>query len=113
MIIDLDAIEARMDATTSGVWDAPATVLGLKTATVFASPESPQAIAYTGRFEDAEFIAHARTDVPALVAEVRRLSQRPTAEEVAAAIGENRDGGYYAQTRAVLALFPKAGGDGD
>lgn len=46
--LDLDAIEARANASTDSPWAFAATA-------------------------DAHFIAHARTDVPALCAEIRRL----------------------------------------
>ena len=44
--LDLEAIKARAEAANGGPW------------------------------KDAEFVAHARTDVPALIAEVKRLRKR-------------------------------------
>lgn len=71
---ELQAIKARAEAATLGPWTAetvgpcscgqcPAHV------NVFAGPHQWPKI----NPPDAEFIAHARTDVPALVAEVERL----------------------------------------
>jgi len=81
--LDLEAINARCDAATAGPW-------------VYFPPDSncafPQII--LGRVrdllfdqdddlpEDAEFIAHARTDLPALVAEVERLRSMIRAEHM-------------------------------
>lgn len=50
---ELDAIEARANAATPGPWDEPG----------FSALDAC----------DARFVAHARTDVPRLIAEVRRL----------------------------------------
>lgn len=67
-LIDLDAIEARWKATSrhEGAWavfdgDTPAIVTKVRT------------VADVYGHGDVEFIAHAHQDVPALVAEVRRL----------------------------------------
>ncbi|MHB8406220.1 MAG: hypothetical protein ACYDCJ_12435 [Gammaproteobacteria bacterium] len=62
--LDLDAIEARANAATPGPWDTDEYDGGLRS-TVTAGPITSD--------EDYDFIAHARTDVPALIAEVRRL----------------------------------------
>jgi hypothetical protein len=76
---ELDAIEARANAASDGPWEAE-----------FSDEESPVLTGigvkdgyheicqtdygvYGPAMKDAEFIAAARTDVPALVAEVRRL----------------------------------------
>lgn len=81
MSLDLEAIKARADAATPGEWSAQDTDLDVHTedsrslihlAEVLLSDEDtranhPQAVA------DAEFIAHAREDIPALLAEVHRL----------------------------------------
>lgn len=70
----LDEIEARADAATEGPWKvdeyealdvwSPAGLVS-SAAPVKTDERKPEA--------DAEFVAHARSDVPALVAEVRRL----------------------------------------
>lgn len=80
--IDLDAIEARANAATAGPWEAPDQLLipcvrGVSdhgnTIRVcqFGWNNSPDAKRRDAN--NAVFIAHAREDVPALVAEVRRL----------------------------------------
>ena len=69
MTLDLNAIKARANAATEGPW-------GVKDARVFGDDGRTQVCTLSGTrawLPDAEFIAHARTDVPALVAEVERL----------------------------------------
>jgi len=84
--LDLDAIRARAEAATEGPWgvidwDSPDEGVnfihvlqeqdGLETVCALPNPAE-----YTNRSclrADAEFIAHAREDVPALLAEVERL----------------------------------------
>jgi hypothetical protein len=76
---ELQAIEARANAATTGPWE-----VDQKDCTVLRAPNGPPAdqslmgdaqyYPWTpDRIEDWQFIASARTDVPALVAEVRRL----------------------------------------
>ena len=83
---DLDTIEQRANAATEGPWEYDG---GGEITQHFSLPEpwamvvstdvACMAYCYGGsaagveRDEDAEFIAHARDDVPALLAEVRRL----------------------------------------
>lgn len=74
--LDLDAIEARANAATEGPWmrTYPHVIEGFEgnqySVVVDDDPdETPGVI----RPEDSAFIAHAREDVPALLAEVRRL----------------------------------------
>lgn len=116
MTIDLDAIKARAEAATEGPWmygqpaddceetcaewmantatdpDGPAT--GLWTAwTTCTSCTGVLITSITGdgptSRENAEFIAHAREDVPMLVAEVERLrAERDRARELAARLEE-------------------------
>ena len=74
--LDLDAIEARANAATDGPW-----TLHEDDGDTFRAPAwevRPASGEMVARLRDwasadAEFIAHARTDVPALLAEVRRL----------------------------------------
>ena len=89
--LNLEAIKARCEAATSGEWEvADQWVAGPSRANVnaFRFPErrgshrsatweecGGERIAETSR-ANAEFIAHARTDVPALVAEVERLREQ-------------------------------------
>jgi hypothetical protein len=79
---ELDAIEARCRAATSGPWgfrplvaieSAAREVVGIDWIT-----EDTADLAL--RDEDGAFIAAARTDVPALVAEVRRLREQVAAD---------------------------------
>ena len=74
MNLDLDAIKARCEAATQGPWKvaepgyrvARDDGTGFLVASTFMATDSRD-------LPDATFIAHARTDVPALVAEVDRL----------------------------------------
>jgi hypothetical protein len=70
--IDLDAIAARANAATPGPWFVHADWPGR----VFAESEFNAHVArITGSNPEPneQFIAHSRTDVPALLAEIRRL----------------------------------------
>ena len=72
----LNEIEARANAATEGPWDV---FMGR----IDHPGKSVIAVAYdVAREEDAEFIAHARTDVPALVSVARyALSQHSKDED--------------------------------
>ena len=75
---DLDEIERRASAATEGPWtgrevkhrDPDGRVIGVE---LGAAHDDHAAIFGANPEADAEFIAAARTDVPRLVAEVRRL----------------------------------------
>lgn len=74
----LDAIREREAKATAGPWDVEGSAYcgPLDTLTVYPV-EDGGALAYVQpSWEDAEFIAHAREDVPALLAEVERLRTR-------------------------------------
>jgi hypothetical protein len=80
--VNLYDIEARAAAATEGPWEVrryEAAAWGQKADVVSTAAESPPVAAdpeeYMGAcmVADAEFIAHARTDVPDLVARVRKL----------------------------------------
>lgn len=77
--LDLDAIEARATAATPGAWaydQIPETgeCRVIWDGNGAAERDSVYAITSGGSLAcNAEFIAHAREDVPALIAEVRRL----------------------------------------
>lgn len=81
--LDLDAIEARANAATEGPWHVVTAWTDYVAYQVTDDGEAASMNCYGGSGamntglgvieDDAEFIAHARTDVPALVAEVRRL----------------------------------------
>lgn len=69
--LDVAAIRARAEAATSGPWkhngvNGVHTLIGACVATTQIHEDQR-------RWEDAAFIAHARTDIPALLAEVARL----------------------------------------
>lgn len=68
----LDEIRTRADAATDGPWEYPENLLGLKNTTVFVADRS-DGVALVKSPATAEFIAHARTDVPALVAALRAV----------------------------------------
>ncbi|WP_037161013.1 hypothetical protein [Rhodococcoides fascians] len=77
--LDLDAIEARAEATTEGPWCAITSGIPNGDHWYVCSAEG-ESLAYISaddginedqREPDAEFIAHARTDVPALLAALR------------------------------------------
>ncbi|WP_372352665.1 hypothetical protein [Streptomyces sp. KL116D] len=74
--LDLDAIEARATAATPGPWCTDSWEI-YKGAEYEAGAEWLGETCRAGEMDDsradAEFVAHARTDVPALIAEVRRL----------------------------------------
>ena len=84
--LDLDAIEARANAATGGEWtweDDPATVYA-------GRGDYMHGLNLFGRLEldwngpaNMEFVCHARADVPALIAEVRRLrAAAPAGDDV-------------------------------
>lgn len=77
MSIDLDAIQARVDAATEGPWGM-AVSEDRKWALVLVNPgtEAEFRVARTADDDDANFIAHARMDVPALLAYARDLEAR-------------------------------------
>lgn len=81
--LDLDAIEARARAATLGPWTYEKGFLSPSVAEESECGEWK----YNGRF-----IAHARTDVPALVGEVRRLRSKndALARELAVALERER-----------------------
>ena len=83
-MLDLDAIEARVDRATEGSWNAdgpwyppegddcyPLVSAGKSRIAVAAIVREYDGPWYPQRSADLAFIAHARTDVPALVAESR------------------------------------------
>ena len=71
----LAEIEARANAATPGPWEAWDRGIGFE---VHVNGEELNSeFRETFRQADAEFIAEARTDVPALLVEVRRLHQIP------------------------------------
>lgn len=83
MTLNLDPIKARANAATEGPWKFTPKILGIKNTTVMAGGEQ---VGYfsVGQAQphDAEFIAAARTDIPALIAEVERLRHQLSHVEV-------------------------------
>ncbi|ROS28901.1 hypothetical protein EDF22_0632 [Rathayibacter sp. PhB127] len=79
--LDLDAIEERTETIASGPWgvdEVPETgeCRIIYTGDADEEPASIYAITAGGSTPaEAEFIAHAREDIPALIAEVRRLRE--------------------------------------
>lgn len=71
----LDEIQARADAATEGPWGVDgAAHPGPDDSLVVYPLEHGGAVAYVQPlYADAEFIAHARTDVPWLIEQVRKL----------------------------------------
>jgi hypothetical protein len=79
---ELQAIRSRCDAATPGPWIAKAYNPYRDRAVIHQTPESQKinplrwqraCICREVRAHDADFIEHARTDIPALLAEVERL----------------------------------------
>ena len=95
-MLDLNAIEARAEAATPGPWTARLSDMweinaGSDLVSVVEScwlPDDCEAGQHGGipDVDDARFIAHARTDVPALVAELR--AAREVVEATAAYLGD-------------------------
>lgn len=83
--IDLEAIEARANAATEGPWIIKKSVMAEAEIVGNDGEAVVQADGETGvasfELKDGEFIAHARTDIPALIAEVRRLRERLIEQE--------------------------------
>ena len=95
-VIDLDAIKARCEATTPGPWEVNGSPHDRHIATVgrhyITKPDRAGRSAHND--EIAAFIAHARTDVPALAAEVERL--RAENEVLRAALLQESTDGWHA-----------------
>jgi hypothetical protein len=74
-MLDLDAIEARAEAATEGPWYEDDITFGTGTLVIARFDDtvvqSSLPLSHTRTAPNADFIAHARTDVPALVAELR------------------------------------------
>lgn len=99
-MIDIDAIEKRANAATKGPWMYdPKFGLTHKTgqATILLM-SSTERYCFSFRDDaDAEFVAHAREDVPALIAEVRRLRE----------ILYQRENYFFAATMALVCARDK------
>jgi len=100
--LDLDAIRARAEAATDGPWER----YGDGSHEVYCAAnfedtayEPPDVTYGSDRPADAEFIAHARTDVPALIAEVERL--RKEREGLVAVVSQLKMRGIEADGDAI------------
>jgi hypothetical protein len=85
-MLDLDAIEARAEAASEGPWsnvDGASSMIHCEDGYVGTVPFPPNAY----------FIAHARTDIPALVAELR--AAREVVEAAPVAITLRTDEAFY------------------
>ena len=88
--LDLDAIQQRADAATQGPWVAAHERNDegdwYDAAITFKDdrwPDKPQELGFAQyQAEDAEFIAHARIDIPTLIAEVRSLRDELNGERI-------------------------------
>ncbi len=74
MNLDLDAIKARADAASPGEWTAGGPYMREHEVTIAKNLPAVELTWDAQGAANAEFIAHAREDIPALLAEVRRLS---------------------------------------
>ncbi|MFR9794274.1 hypothetical protein ACL07V_37570 [Streptomyces sp. MB22_4] len=111
--LDLDAIEARANAATPGPWTTDGWEIYQGDGN--SAPdlmkwvgETCRADDYDGSQNDAAFIAHARTDVPAMAAEIRRLRARVTELERPAVERQRNE-----IRQSFTALSAQASQDGD
>ena len=114
MALDLGAFRARAEAATEGrwTWASHTTADGDEWA-VFDPTDHALASNRDGWAPDAEFIAHARADIPALIGEVERLrAERDRAEATIARVralvadtGNTSTGPTYALCADVLAAI--------
>lgn len=79
----LDAIQAREAKATAGPWaiDGPAQCGPGDTLAVYPVEDGGTLAYVQPSWDDAEFIAHAREDMPALLAEVERLRALTTVDD--------------------------------
>ena len=85
-LLDLDAIEARANAATPGPWasDFAKNTAGFVGAYDVAEGSFIISVVPNGLTqENAAFIGHSRTDVPALIAEIRRLREELVSKDEA------------------------------
>ena len=78
--LDLDAIRARAEAASEGPWECNAyhVFMDGRAQVRIAHPGRPGVLMGTMLGSDAEFIAHARTDIPALLARIAELEAADT-----------------------------------
>ena len=105
-VLDLDAIEARADAATEGPWFNNRNGVVI----VESHPLAPT-VSENSSWGDAEFIAAARADIPALVAELR--AAREVVEAAPVAITLRTDEAFYGAMNRLadaLAAYRAVGG---
>ena len=73
---ELEAIEARVDATTGGPWRSFIEGRDHEGGSSFIQTAEQDIELSGGSVADQDFIAHARQDIPRLLAEIRRLTRR-------------------------------------
>lgn len=74
--LDLEAIKARCEAATPGPWNVAIGNFSDDVSVVYVGSPGPKGSdqeRYNLSKDDQKFVAHARADVPALVAEVEKL----------------------------------------
>lgn len=111
----LDEVEARANAATEGSW---ATTFGPhEPARVWGADSDAEPIAVLGGYvedsdakADAEFIAHARTDLPALVAALRAVLELADAADAAAADDPDQECGLVHTHQVRAAITSALGG---
>jgi len=85
--LDLEAIQARAEAATEGPWTVRAADTGIRSSNPYAWVLGPGDVPIAerhngGTLADIDFIAAARSDVPALLAEVSRLRNDVVARDL-------------------------------
>jgi len=105
---DLSEIEARCNAATPGPWEVRNP--GCWPGEIGPTGVSGGSVATASCHDNAEFIAHAREDVPALVAEVRALREivRPLAEALKHWLKDNNPTASFAAGEAAAAMHAYA-----
>jgi len=91
----LDEIKAREQAATSGPWEVKVKGNTVESHQVMSTGNEPICSAISPKTKNAQFIAHARTDIPALISEVERLTSENTALQA-------ENGKFVNQNRRIL-----------
>ena len=86
----LDEIKEREQAATSGPWEVKVKGNTVESHQVMSQGNEPICSAISPKTKNAQFIAHARTDIPALISEVERLTSENTALQSANGKLENQ-----------------------
>lgn len=75
MVNRLSEIKARCDVATPGPWEFSESAAEMWTSTGRSIIESTEGYGLAIKRADADFIAHAREDIPYLLAEIKRLER--------------------------------------